>query len=138
VTRRQRWLVHQWIIIGVLVAAEIVFGGRASGTWSWATWILLAGVTVKLLKDQPSGSLASAFERINRMANMHPFVKLWLAICGLAIAAVIVWVTNSSASFEGFLEMRSVLIALLVLMGPIVWMSQRELFIAYGQNREAD
>jgi hypothetical protein len=134
VTKRQRRLVLEWLFAGVLLVSLIVLDGDISGHWSWAIWILLGTTAFALSYGQPRATFETSSERINRIANTYPFVKLWLVICGLAIAATVVLVTNSTVRIEEIFGFRIVLIALLVVVGPIVWIAQRELYVAYGHD----
>jgi predicted histidine transporter YuiF (NhaC family) len=97
-------------------------------------WIMLGTLAFALSYGQPRPASETASERINRIASTYPFIKLWLAICGLVIAATVALVTHSSMQLEEIFGFRIILIALLALLGPIIWVSQHELYVEYGQD----
>ena len=133
-TKRQRRLVLERLFAGVLCASYIALDGAIFGRWSWPIWIALGTLVCLLSYDRRRPTLETASERINRIANTYPFIKLWLATCGMVIAATVVLTTHFSVHLEQVFGFRIVLIALLVLLGPIIGVSQHELYVEYGQD----
>ena len=131
-TAKQRRLIYKSVAFVVALALVIGFFPWAV-EHSWVRWPLLAAIVI-----------AAAFEKrprnppdIEGWVTAHPWVKVWLAICGLVIAALAYTTTHSSLRLEEMLGERSVMLLLLVTLGPLGAVGVWETYKSYGEENNA-
>jgi ATP/ADP translocase len=136
-TKKQRRLIYKWLIALTAFVVLLVFEDKLIGNAAWVRWVLFGGLIVAVTLTRSRLSLEPASVGMNQIVNTYPFIKLWLVVWGLVIAVVVVLVTHSAIRLEEIFGFRIIAISILLLVGPILWLSERERFRKYGEENDA-
>ena len=130
--RKQRRLIYMWLFFGTLFGAWIVFDAWVTEHLRLVRFLILLGMPLALLIDnKPTGPVD-----FDELVEGHAWVKVWMALCCVAILGLYFLTTHSQIRLEEVVGFRIVIIAILVTFGPILVLGSIKRFKEYGAEGE--
>jgi hypothetical protein len=131
-TKRQRGLVRYWAIGGGIIAIAIgasFMNVEHEQTVSFGMAALFGVISMFQDFSYYSG-YGSAKKRLGEFIESHPKLKVWLVIYSAVALPFLIYEMQINENVTGLLY----LISFLLLLGPIVYVSEMERFHSMGNN----
>ena len=129
----QRRLVSKCVALGLLLALVVIFDQWILAQWSWLMWVALpAMVLVASLEGRPEKP-----PNFEAWANSHPFIKPWLAVCAVAIAALAYITTRTQFRIPEEWRFRALVLVFLAMLGPFAVIGVFERYRELGGGNDA-
>ena len=130
-TRSQRRIVHTWIAAGGTVVLLLLFDPWIEANWKWLKFFVLLAIPMASMFEGRSGRDPGA---MSRAAERYPNLKVWYAIAGLGILALVIYTTRSDFRIDQAIGFRGVFLIFLALVGPLLFAVEKERFEAAGEE----
>jgi hypothetical protein len=125
VTSRQRGLIWKCLAVVGFIGFFFAFLEH-----EWLRWVLFAAFPIAVMFEKRPERPPD----IEGWVRAHPLVKVWLAVCGIAIAAITYASVNSIVRFDELLGFRGMFGLLLVMLAPLVAAGVWETYKEYGDD----
>ena len=125
-TRAQRKIIFNWCLVVALLIIASIFNEWILKHWEtlkWPAFAVLFFVGV-LQKNRPSR--AEAHLKFNQVFDEHPWIKIYIAVYGIAIAIVDYYAISHQINLVENLNFFELSGAILLLLLPIFIIKQKE------------
>ena len=133
VSHRQRRLVREWLVGGGLLLAFVVFDEFAEGNAWWLRFVVMTLAMIALAGRSRLELADAGRSNLADLADNAPWLKVWVGICGVAIAIAAIYITKRSIDLSSFGFFGVILIPLAIMFGPFVVLNERRKFIELGE-----
>lgn len=127
-TKDQRRLIWGWVATSSVVVAFLVAGSYVH--LRWLSWLVLPFALVARV----SRALNPKGANINEIADDHPWLRWWAVACAVVFVGGAIFVL---LQLQDHIEKESVMIGMFisiaVVMGPFVFLAERERFKEMGE-----
>lgn len=125
-----------WAICGIVLSLFVVFDDFVAANASWLRWLALVGVVFawSSVRQTRAELRAEGSERIASIVSDEPWLKAWLAFWACTFFGGAIYVTRESIRLEELFGFRVIVIAFLILMGPIIVLSEAQRFKELGEG----
>lgn len=133
--RNQRKFTAMWIGLGAVVLLLVMLDDFVATHASWLRWIAFVGVIIAAARESYSRSETEAEgrERIADVIASAPWLKVWFSMCAAAAVTLAIYVTRNSIDIVQLVGFKYLVIALVVVLGPLVFIMERERFSELGK-----
>jgi hypothetical protein len=128
-TTGQRRLVWGWVaalslLVGFLIAGHVL----TTEGLRWLRFLLLPFILLARLAIPLQEAEAEGRANINEVADDAPWVKWWAVLCAVFFFCGAIYVTRSAYRIEDEHIIDFVIISFAVMLGPLVYVAQRQRF----------
>ena len=126
-TKRQRGVIVKFLIMAALITFFFVFIDRR-----WMEWALIALYPVAVFLDRRRETRQRI--DVTRLIETCAVLKIWLGLCLLIIAIVVVATLTSIYRFDEVLGTTGMILLFVVALVPIWLAAVRQRYLEYGHD----
>jgi hypothetical protein len=138
-TSAQKKLQRNWTCLAVAILLSLVFSDFLEANAGWVRWLLLAGIVVASASGGRSRSKLRGIgrERMVQIFEATPWLKIWFSLCAIGSVGFAMYAVFNSVDVFRLFGLRFLVLSFVVLLGPFVFVSERERFRKLGEGGDA-
>lgn len=130
-------LVFLWIMTALLLTAFVSSARWLFEMWHYLKWpVFVLIVVAAAFSRQRRLSWDERSAQITAIVRQHPFIRVWLVIYGLLLAAAIFWALSTSFDIRGQLGPGGLFLSVIGLPAPFVIAGQLDKYRALGAQSD--
>ena len=133
-TKAQKKIASGWVLIIFLLVNWAIFDEWILEHWKIIQWPLFAAVFIALMFSNAKKGAGEGRQEINRIVKENPWIKIYLAIYGIALAIGVNYIIFNNINISKQVGTFELFCAILLLILPIFIIKQKEAYIEAGKE----
>jgi len=133
-TKAQKKIASGWVLIIFLLVNWAIFDEWILEHWEIIQWPLFTAVFIALMFSNAKKGAGEGRQEINRIVKENPWIKIYLAIYGIALAIGVNYIIFNNINISKQVGTFELLCTILLLILPIFIIKQKEAYIEAGKE----